>query len=70
LRRAGQVGLASAKAAYCFGMAILTAISPVRRNRSVLRGIMHVGVVSGLVGVREIRQYGLTSPEQGNKRAA
>ncbi|RVD58153.1 glycosyltransferase [Mesorhizobium sp. M2D.F.Ca.ET.185.01.1.1] len=70
LRRAGQVGLASAKAAYCFGVAILTAISPVRRNRSVLRGIMHVGVVSGLVGFREIRQYGLTSPEQGNKRAA
>jgi len=70
LRRAGQVGLASVKAAYCFGMAILTAISPVRRNRSVLRGIMHVGVISGLVGVREIRQYGLTSPEQGNKRAA
>ncbi|MDG4894281.1 MAG: glycosyltransferase family 2 protein [Mesorhizobium sp.] len=70
IRRAGQVGLASAKAAYCFGMAVLTAISPVRRNRSVLRGIMHVGVVSGLVGVREIRQYGLTSPEQGNKRAA
>ncbi|TGT41874.1 glycosyltransferase family 2 protein, partial [Mesorhizobium sp. M8A.F.Ca.ET.167.01.1.1] len=59
-----------AKAAYCFGVAILTAISPVRRNRSVLRGIMHVGVVSGLVGFREIRQYGLTSPEQGNKRAA
>jgi succinoglycan biosynthesis protein ExoM len=70
MRRFGQVGLASAKAAYCFGVALLTAISPVRRNRSALRGIMHVGVVSGLVGVREIRQYGLTSPEQGDKRAA
>ena len=69
VRRAGQVGLASAKAAYCFGMAILTAISPVRRNRSVLRGIMHVGVISGLVGVREIRQYGL-APQEGDKRAA
>ncbi|RWM27466.1 glycosyltransferase family 2 protein [Mesorhizobium sp.] len=69
VRRIGQVGLASAKAAYCFGMALLTAVSPVRRNRSVLRGIMHVGVVSGLVGVREIRQYGLT-PQEGNKRAA
>ena len=69
VRRAGQVGLASVKAAYCFGMAILTAVSPVRRNRSMLRGIMHVGVVSGLVGVREIRQYGLT-PREGEKRAA
>ena len=28
------------------------------RNRSVLRGIMHVGVVSGLLGVREIHHYG------------
>ncbi|RUX39584.1 glycosyltransferase family 2 protein [Mesorhizobium sp. M4A.F.Ca.ET.020.02.1.1] len=69
-RRVAQVGLASAKAAYCFGMAALTAISPVRRNRSVLRGIMHVGVVSGLVGVREIRQYGLTSAQEGGKHAA
>lgn len=69
MRRAGQIGLASAKAAYCFGMALLTAISPVHRNRSVLRGIMHVGVVSGLVGVREIRQYGL-APQGGDNRAA
>jgi len=69
LRRAGQVGLASAKAAYCFGMAALTAVNPVRRNRSLLRGIMHVGVISGLVGVREIRQYGL-APQEGDKRAA
>ncbi|TIL78511.1 MAG: glycosyltransferase family 2 protein, partial [Mesorhizobium sp.] len=37
---------------------------------SVLRGIMHVGVVSGLVGVREIRQYGLTSAQEGGKHAA
>jgi succinoglycan biosynthesis protein ExoM len=70
VRLIGQVGLASAKAAYCFASAIVTAVSPVRRNRSVLRGIMHIGVVSGLVGVREIRQYGLSSPHEGGKRAA
>ncbi|WP_442920307.1 glycosyltransferase [Mesorhizobium sp. WSM4983] len=69
LRRVCQVGLASAKAGYCFGMALLAAVSPVRRNRSMLRGIMHLGVVSGLVGVREIRQYGITQQE-GEKRAA
>jgi len=69
MRRVVQIGLASAKAAYCFGMAALTAVSPVRRNRSMLRGIMHVGVISGLVGVREIRQYGL-APREGDKRAA
>ena len=65
-----QVGLASAKAVYCFASAIPVGDQPVRRNRSVLRGIMHVGVVSGLVGVREIRQYGLPSPQEGGKRAA
>lgn len=65
-----QVGLASAKAIYCFASALPVVVSPVRRNRSVLRGIMHVGVVSGLVGIREIRLYGQPSPQEGGKRAA
>ncbi|RWC31884.1 glycosyltransferase family 2 protein [Mesorhizobium sp.] len=65
-----QVGLASAKAIYCFASVLPVVISPVRRNRSVLRGIMHVGVVSGLVGIREIRLYGQPSPREGGKRAA
>ena len=65
-----HVGLASAKAIYCFASALPVVISPVRRNRSVLRGIMHVGVVSGLVGIREIRLYGQPSPQEGGKRAA
>ncbi|WP_274631343.1 glycosyltransferase [Arvimicrobium flavum] len=53
-----QVGLAAAKAGYCFAAAAALAIAPVRRNRFVLRGILHSGVVSGLLGFREIRQYG------------
>ncbi|MBZ9676453.1 glycosyltransferase [Mesorhizobium sp. ES1-1] len=65
---ARQVGLAFAKAIYCFAVALPVVVDPVRRNRSVLRGIMHVGVVSGLLGVREIRLYGQPSP-QGGKRA-
>ena len=65
-----EVGLASAKAAYCFASAIPVVISPVRRNRSVLRGIMHVGVVSGLVGVRELRLYGQPTPRKGGNHAA
>jgi succinoglycan biosynthesis protein ExoM len=32
--------------------------SAVPRYRYTLRGVMHSGVVSGLLGVREIRQYG------------
>jgi succinoglycan biosynthesis protein ExoM len=63
-----QVGLAAAKAGYCFVAAAVFAIAPVRRNRFVLRGIMHSGVVSGLLGIREIRQYG--EPAQGRADAA
>jgi succinoglycan biosynthesis protein ExoM len=31
---------------------------PIPRYRYALRGIMHAGVVSGLLGIREIEQYG------------
>ena len=63
-----QVGLAAAKAVYCFAAAAAFAALPERRNRSILRGVMHSGVVSGLLGVREIRQYG--EPEGGRTDAA
>lgn len=56
----GQLALASAKAGYCLLASMLTAASPVRRNRNMLRGIMHAGAVSGLLGLRELRQYGVT----------
>ncbi|WP_353643832.1 glycosyltransferase [Mesorhizobium sp. WSM2239] len=63
-----QIGLAAAKAAYCFAAAAAFAALPERRNRSILRGVMHSGVVSGLLGVREIRQYG--EPAGGRTDAA
>ncbi len=53
-----SVALAAAKVAFCAGGAVLTAFSPVLRNRYALRGIMHGGVVSSLLGVREIALYG------------
>ncbi|MDH4987366.1 glycosyltransferase family 2 protein [Aminobacter anthyllidis] len=56
--RAGELARASAKAGYCFAAAGLTALQPVSRNRSLLRGVMHVGVLSGLVGARELQLYG------------
>jgi succinoglycan biosynthesis protein ExoM len=55
---AREVGLAGAKVAYCLAVTALMVTSARRRNRSLLRGIMHAGVVSGLLGVREIVQYG------------
>lgn len=60
--------LAGAKAAYCFTIAAVMAFLPTHRNRSLLRGILHTGAVSGMLGLREIRQYGEIRPvgEQGN----
>ncbi|PYE88806.1 glycosyltransferase [Phyllobacterium leguminum] len=69
---AKQVALAAAKAVYSFGAALVTAFSATHRNRSLLRGIMHVGVISGLMGIREIQQYGeaAMAPASGGKSHA
>ncbi|MDN5926838.1 MAG: glycosyltransferase [Hyphomicrobiales bacterium] len=55
---AREIGLAGAKTAYCLAATALTVMSATMRSRSLLRAIMHAGVVSGLLGVREIVQYG------------
>lgn len=47
-----------AKAAFCFAVALLLVFSPINRNRYTLRGILHVGALSGILGFREIHQYG------------
>ncbi|NBO18385.1 MAG: glycosyltransferase family 2 protein [Proteobacteria bacterium] len=56
--RAKQIAKAAAKAAYCGLMALLTALSPVRRNFWILRGALHVGAISRLLGGQELVQYG------------
>ena len=53
-----QVGLAALKVIYCALSTAATCFSPVRRNRNFLRGALHVGTLSGVLGMREIRQYG------------
>lgn len=58
LNRPKQIALATAKAGFCYAAALACIFSAVPRYRYALRGIMHSGVVSGLLGVREIRQYG------------
>ena len=55
----GQVMLALAKSGFCAVSSAFSLFSPVRRNRSVLRCLMHAGVVSGLMGLSEIEQYGM-----------
>lgn len=66
---AAQLMLVSAKVAYCFLSAGLTVLWPTSRNRNILRGIMHVGVLSGLVGISEIRQYGTPPAGEGQGHA-
>jgi len=61
-----QLGLALAKAGYSFASALPTLPSAVRRNRNVLRGIMHLGVAGGLLGVREAHHYGGGQPPDRN----
>ena len=58
LNRTKQIVLAAAKAGFCYAAALACVFSAVPRYRYALRGVMHSGVVSGLLGVREIRQYG------------
>ncbi|CDM59941.1 glycosyltransferase [Rhizobium favelukesii] len=58
MRKAKQLGLAMAKSGFCALVALLFLFSPVRRNRYALRACLHIGVVVGLLGVREIEQYG------------
>jgi succinoglycan biosynthesis protein ExoM len=55
-----QFALACAKAGFCAVAGVLTALSPTSRYRYGLRAVLHAGVVSGLVGLREIEQYGTT----------
>lgn len=53
-----QLALAAAKSGYCALTGAIFLFSPVRRNQYILRASLHAGVVTGLLGVREIEQYG------------
>ncbi|WP_426229141.1 glycosyltransferase [Pararhizobium sp. DWP3-4] len=52
------LALAAAKSGFCALAGVILFFSPVHRNRYALRASMHAGVVVGLLGVREIEQYG------------
>lgn len=55
------VGLASLKVAYCTVSATLNSPNAARRNAAVLRGTLHLGTISGLIGTRPITLYGATT---------
>jgi succinoglycan biosynthesis protein ExoM len=56
--RAGQVLLASAKAAACLAGALGNVLHTANRNRWLLRGALHAGVVARLAGRPELQMYG------------
>lgn len=58
LRRLPLIVSTAAKITYCAAATLVTAFDPVRRSRSALRTALHTGSLSGIFGVREIRQYG------------
>jgi succinoglycan biosynthesis protein ExoM len=60
--RLAMVGVAGAKAAACLAMAAAGALSPERRNRALLRGCLHAGVVSRLLGSSPLVLYGGPEP--------
>ena len=56
--RLSAATLAAAKCAACLAGAAAFAVSPVRRNRFLLRGLLHAGAVGGIFGARSIEPYG------------
>lgn len=56
--RATEIARAGGKACYCAIMAALTLFSPVRMRFWILRGALHLGVISRLLGKQELVQYG------------
>jgi succinoglycan biosynthesis protein ExoM len=70
LSLAAQVALASSKVAYCLAGVLPTVASPVARNCTLLRGIMHAGAVSGLIGLSELRLYGNAPARESPRHAA
>jgi len=56
--RAKAVALAGVKAGYCLAMTGLTAFSPVGRRRNLLRAVLHIGVIGGVLGMRQAVLYG------------
>lgn len=56
-RRLGHVAMAAAKALACAGCALVSFPDPVRRAGWILRGALHLGAASRLMGRRELELY-------------
>ena len=56
--RLPAAAIAMAKAGYCVIMTGMTAFSPIDRRKNLLRAVLHMGVLGGIMGVRQGIHYG------------
>lgn len=65
---AGLLGLlmaipaVSAKIVFCLGLSLLNSFSRPKRNKNLLRGMLHIGSFLGILGFRERASYGASQP--------
>lgn len=57
-RRLQMAAVALAKAVFCGVSAVTRLLNPLARNMSLLRGALHIGTMSALLGARSISIYG------------
>lgn len=62
LDRMMAVPAVSAKIVFCLGMSALNSFSKPKRNKNLLRGMLHIGSFLGMLGFRERASYGASQP--------
>lgn len=65
VRRAGLAIVAIAKMTACGAMALVSLADPLARNRAIMRGALHFGTASGLLGARALVLYGTATVAPG-----
>ncbi|WP_417809351.1 glycosyltransferase [Thioclava sp.] len=58
IKRIASAAVAMAKTAWCALAALVQFPSPLARNRNIVRGAFHAGVIAHLSGLRQINLYG------------
>lgn len=62
LKRIVAVPAVSAKIVFCLAMSAIHSFSKAKRNKNLLRGMLHIGSFLGLLGFRERVSYGASQP--------
>lgn len=65
--RGAATVVAAAKAAACLGMAGLRFFAPLPRNRALMRGALHLGAVTELIGLDRVEIYGQAASQPAGR---